>query len=149
MSHVATVDVEVKDLDALAEAARAVGLELIRGQTTYRWYGRHVGDYPLPAGYAKKDLGMCEHALRIPDGPDKHARAYEIGVVRRRDGKPGYALMWDFYSGGFGLEERVGKDCQNLRREYALTVATRAAVARGYQVNKQTQPGGGYLLVLR
>lgn len=39
MSHVATIDVEVKDLDALAEAAARIGMELVRGQSTYRcWY---------------------------------------------------------------------------------------------------------------
>src|SRR4051812_32472193 len=115
MSHVATVDVEIKDLDALDAACKKLGLELVRGQTTFRWYGQHVGDYPLPAGFTGADLGTCEHAVRVPGRAD----AYEIGVVRRRDGRSGWSLMWDFYAGGYGLMERVGENCQSLRREYA------------------------------
>ena len=65
MSHVATINIEVKDLDALGIAAGRIGLELVRGQKEYRWYGQSVGDYPLPAGLTEADLGVCEHAIRI------------------------------------------------------------------------------------
>jgi hypothetical protein len=107
MSHIAEVNLLVQDLNALHRACHRLGLELVRGQRTYRWYGRSVGDYPLPVGFAKNELGTCEHAIRIP-GND---RAYEIGIVTRRDGKPGYALLWDFYQGGYGLVEPVASQC--------------------------------------
>ena len=77
MSHIAEVNLLVQDLDALQRARHRLGLELVRHQQTYRWYGTSVGDHPLPTGFAKDDLGTCEHAIRIP-GND---HAYEIGIV--------------------------------------------------------------------
>ena len=111
MSHVARIDMEIKDLTALKAAAKLLGMEFLEGQTTYRWYGRHVGDYSLPEGFKASDLGKCEHAIGIPN--DK--KAYEIGVVKRRDGKEGYTLLWDFWAGGYGLEAKVGKDGNKLK----------------------------------
>jgi hypothetical protein len=144
MSHVATVDVEIKDLDALAEACKRIGLEFVSGQQTYRWYGMSVGDYPLPAGFTADELGKCEHAIRIPGSET----AYEIGVVCRRDGRAGHTLMWDFWAGGKGLEALAGKDCRNLKREYAAVVAKRQAQRSGFQVNEQRQPDGSIRMVL-
>ena len=154
MSHVATVEIEVRDLDALDEACRRVGLELVRGQQTYRWYGKHVGDYPLPAGFAEADLGRCEHAVRIPGG-DAAADAegdeppYEIGVVRRRDGRPGYVLHWDFFAGGYGLEKVAGPACGLLKQAYATVVAKRQAMRQGFTVTEQRQPNGHVRLLCR
>lgn len=128
MSHIAEIELQIKDLQALKEAAKALGLELREGQETYRWYGRSVGDYPLPAGFTKEDLGKCEHALSIPGSP----YAYEIGVVARKDGKPGYTLLWDFWQGGYGLEEKVGRNAIDLQREYAFAVSKAAARKKGF-----------------
>jgi hypothetical protein len=141
MSHVATIDIEVKDLDALADAAKRLGGELVRGQTSYKWWGSHVGDYPMPDGFTEDDLGTCEHALRFPDA------AYEVGVVRRRDGRPGYTLLWDFIDGR--LKKLMGGETAvNLKREYATTVATRQAVRSGFRVNETRQQDGSVRLVL-
>lgn len=141
MSHVATIDIEVRDMGALAEAAKRIGMELVPDQKTYRWYGRHVGDFPLPEGFAESDLGSCEHALRVlkPDGtPDKHI--YEIGIVRRRDGKPGYTLLWDFIDSR--LRKVVGDECGLLKQAYALVVAKKAAMAKGFRVQEVPMPNG-------
>jgi hypothetical protein len=138
MSHVATVDVEIKDLDALEQACRELGLDLVRGQQTYRWYGESVGDYPLPAGFAAEDLGKCSHAIRIPGDE----RAYEIGVVARRDGRPGYSLMWDFYCGGMGLQDKVGEGCRELKKSYAMAVVTRHAQRSGFRVQRHVLADG-------
>jgi hypothetical protein len=139
MSHVATIDLEIKDLDALREAAAAIGLEFVAGQTSYRWYGQSVGDYPLPDGFTASDLGKCEHALRIPldqqhPDPNFGMMPYEIGVVKRRDGRPGFTLLWDFWNRGCGLEDRVGANCNRLKQEYALAVAKRQARKQGFSV---------------
>ena len=144
MSHVATVDLEVKDMECLAKAAARCGLVMKVNQPTYRWYGRSVGDYPLPAGFAAEDLGRCEHALSIPGDGD----AYEIGVVRRRDGKPGYCLLWDFFAGGYGLQAKVGENCAKLKQAYAAEVAIRQARMQGYRVNEQQQADGSLRLTL-
>lgn len=142
MSHVATVDLEIRDLGALGEAAKRCGLELKRGQTSYRWYGRSVGDYAIPEGFTADELGKCEHALCVP-GND---RAYEIGVVKRRDGRPGYVLQWDFYAGGYGLQDLAGENCNKLRQAYALTVARKQLMRQGYQVSEQRQADGSVVL---
>ena len=138
MSHVTAVDIQITDLEALARAADALGLELVRDQKTFKWYGTHVGDYPLPAGFKKEDMGRCAHALRVRD----NAGAYEVGVVERRDGKPGFQLLWDFWAGGRGLQAKVGQDCSKLRAEYGAQVAIRQANKLGYRHNLTRRADG-------
>lgn len=88
MSHITKIDLVIKDLDALAKACGKLGLELVRGQKTFRAYRS----------------GRCEHAIRVKDSD----RAYEIGLVKQADGK-GYELKWDADIGdGGGLYEKVG-----------------------------------------
>lgn len=149
MSHVATVECEIKDLAHLRMACAALGIEFVEGQKTYRWFGHSVGDYPLPAGFAESDLGHCEHAIRLPSGhPNFKTQdngipiTYEIGVVCRRDGKPGWSLMWDFFCGGFGLQDVVGENCGNIRREYARAAAVATAQKQGFRV-QQTRLADG------
>lgn len=131
MSHVSAIDVDIQDLDALGAAAEHLGLELVLDQETYRWYGTHVGDWPLPAGFTKADMGRCQHAIRIPG----NSRAYEVGVVRRRDGRPGFQLIYDWFGGGNGLEKVIGKMALKLRHEYNATVAVRKAHSQGLRTN--------------
>ncbi len=144
MSHVATIEIDIKDINALDRAAKRLGMTLVQGQQTYKWYGRSVGDYPLPQGFKAEDLGKCEHAL-VVDGADK--QTYEVGVVRRRDGRPGFVLQWDFFAKGYGLEARVGKDCQKLRQAYALEVAKMQAQRKGFRVTEQMQADGSVDLI--
>lgn len=148
MSHVATVELEVKDLGALKEACAKLGLEFAEGVTQYRWFGTHVGDYPLPAGFTAEDLGSCEHVLRIPNAGDMHPddMPYEVGIAKRRDGRPGYLLLWDFWNGGNGLEQYVGADCRKLKVQYALAVAKRVAIAKGFRINEQQREDGSVYL---
>lgn len=134
MSHVTTIKTEIKDLAALKEACSKVGLEFREGKETYNWFGRHVGDYPLPKGFSKSDLGRCDHAIGVPG----NKKAYEIGVVKK-DGK--YVMLWDFWQGGYGLEKLAGKDCGNLTDAYTKTVAmkeaTKFAQAQGWTVTQE------------
>lgn len=131
MSHVVIIDVEIKSLEALIEAGKACGLQFMEGQQTFKWYGTHVGDYPLPAGFTKADMGKCEHALRVI-GNDN---AYEIGICKRRDGKAGYVLLYDFWAGGCGLEAAVGKKSLRLVDHYGAQVAAKAMRRKGYRVS--------------
>ena len=161
MSHVAKVDVEITNLDDLAAACKRIGLELVRGQQTYEWYGESVGDAPLPEGFTEEDLGRCDHAIRIPEGHPIHenyARPYEIGVCKRKDGRPGFDLLWDYFGGGFGLSEflgtklipRVGYDGQmpKLKQAYAICAAQRVAAQRGFRVQEQVQHDGSVRMFL-
>ncbi len=142
MSHVAQMEIDILDLDALATAAKRLGMELVKNQVKYKWYGHHVGDYPVPEGFTPQDLGMCLHAIRIP-GDDK---AYEIGVVKRRDGKPGYQLMWDFWKGGFGLMDKIGETGGLLKQAYGVQVAKKQMLRDGYRVTETKDKQGNILL---
>ncbi len=143
MSHVAEIKLQIKDLAALEKACKQLGLELVRDQKTYRWFGRSVGDYPLPEGFTAQDLGKCDHAIRIPGD----SRAYEIGVVKRKDGKPGYQLLWDFWAGGHGMTQKVGgNQAVKLQNEYAAAVAVKHYVSQGYRVQRQVKEDGRIVL---
>jgi hypothetical protein len=139
MSHVATIDLQIKDLDCLKKAALRLGLEFIKDKKQYKWYGRHVGDYPLPKGFSKADLGRCDHVLSIL-GNDT---AYQIGIVDQ--GKE-FKLLWDFWNGGFGLEEKVGKDAGLLKQAYAVEVAKKQAIRDGFRIKETITKSGKILL---
>lgn len=132
MSHVTTVDLHITDLAALAAAAKILGMELSKAET-YKWFGSHVGDFPLPDGFTAQDIGQCEYKLTIKDND----KAYEVGVVKRRDGKPGYTLLWDFWQGGYGLQDVVGKDAQNLKQEYGIASAMREMARKGFRTERR------------
>jgi len=141
VSHVAKVELKILDLKALKTAAESLGLEFVEGQETYRWYGRSVGDYPLPEGLTSADLGKCNHAIRIPGNPS----AYEIGVRQNADGK-GYTLLWDFWQGGYGLQTAIGKDGGRLKQAYAGAVAVNHYSRKGYRVTSSTDAAGNLIL---
>lgn len=149
MSHVATIEVEITNLQDLRDAAAELGLVFSDGQQTYQWYGEHVGDFPLPDGFNIEDLGRCEHAIRLNDSDRLAARnrygeaPYELGVVRRRDGKPGWTLLWDFFAGGFGLEEKIGPEAGLLKQSIANAATIRTMKTQGYRVaSREKLPNG-------
>lgn len=136
MSHIATIEIIVKDLDSLELACTELGLELMRNQHTYKWYGRAVGRT------ADASDGLCEHAIRVK-GND---RAYEIGLVRKADGS-GYELRWDDYNSGYGLVEKVGAKAGKLIQGYAVEVAVRAAKRAGFRVVKKVTRTDGSVAI--
>lgn len=139
VSHVTTVELEINDLKALKAACDDLGLEFLEGQKTYKWYGRHVGDYPLPEGFTANQLGKCEHAIGIGDD----GRAYEIGVCKNPNGK-GYTLLFDFYAGGQGLMQMVstdGKNANKLLQRYSTQVAKRKLKRKGMRVKEIVENG--------
>lgn len=145
MSHVPEIDIEIKDLDSLEKACEVLGLELVRGQTTFKWFGKHMGDYPLPAGFRAEDIGKCEHAIRVKGAP----KAYEVGIVPRRDGRPGYTALYDFWQGGYGLMDKIGKDGNKIKQEYAAQVAMKHARKKGFSVTRSVNSSGEIILNAR
>jgi hypothetical protein len=148
MSHVAQVEAEIKDLDALSKAATALGCELRLGQTEYKWYGQVMDDKVMPAGFTADEAGRCEHAI-VVRGAD--SRTYEIGVVKRRDGKAGYTLLYDGWHGGYGLEHKVGRNAARLTQEYTAQVTMKSQSVRdlirsGYKINRSTNANGDIIL---
>lgn len=144
MSHVADLKMQILDVECLIEAAKECGL-VVRHKTDFKWFGTHVGDYPLPEGFSKTDMGKCEFALGVPDDPD----AYEIGVVKRRDGQPGMTLLWDFWQGGFGLKDKIGSDGEKLKMEYTAAVNMKEARRLGHRVQRSYNADGEIVLRVR
>lgn len=144
MSHVAEVKLHVTDLDALAEASRELGLELVIGQTTHRWFGRFLNDWndteraAVHQGRDPRTFGHCEHAITQPGNPE----GYEIGLCRRLDGKPGFNLVYDAFAEGGGLHAKAGQDLTLLKKQYAATVAQRHLRQRGYRTSLTRTPQG-------
>ena len=127
MSHITEISVEIKDLDSLEAACKEMGLELVRGQARYKWFGRFVGGAPMPAGMTEAEMGRCNHAIRIPG----NAQAYEIGVCQQGGN---FVLRWDSWQGGYGMQDIVGKDAGKLSQAYAVQVASKQARRQGMSV---------------
>jgi hypothetical protein len=153
MSHITSININITDLSALKAAITEFGAEWREGQQTYTWFGRSVGDYPLPEGFTQEDLGKCEHAIRLP------GCEYEIGVVRKKDGT-GFTLLYDFWSpldyraekvdgklpvvvtdgimqGGQKLHDVFGEGLGRLKQIYGVNKAAYAARAKGYMVQRK------------
>ena len=137
MSHVSKIELEINDLETLEAACASLGLQFVRNQKTYTWYGEYMGDTPLPEDFSADDLGKCDHAVRVPGA------VYEVGVVRK-DGK--YFLLWDFWRDG-GLERALGPGAGKLKQAYAVERVKREARLKGYRV-QQARSVKGIRLVL-
>lgn len=129
------VEIEVKSLNALKEACAALGLSFQDGQKTYKWYGQSMGDYPLPKGMTKADLGKCAHAIKVPGA------SYEIGVVQDKQ-TGNFGLVYDFWgtTQGEPIMKRLGKGLEKLRAEYAAQAAIEQAQRRGLRVTRTLLP---------
>lgn len=146
MSHVTAIQIQIKDLEALKAICPRLGLEFRKGQRTHRWYGRHVGDYPIPAGLRKEDLGKCDHAIAVKGNP----QAYEVGLVKRGDE---FIPVWDFWQGGYGLEAAVGHEGTKLVEAYSQELALRKAqeryVSQGFTLSQESNAYGEAVILLR
>lgn len=142
MSHVVSIELKITDLAALAKAADECSCELVRDVKHYKWFGRHVGDYPLPKGISMKDLGKCDHVIRVCDA---NRSTYEIGVKRLPDGS--YTLLYDFFAGGYGLMECVSADkakqgLGKLLQRYTAEVTRRQLRKQGFRVVERLNKNG-------
>ena len=126
MSHIAKIELEILSLEDLESACKMLGFSFIENQKTYQWYGRWVGDSPLPEGIALEDLGKCDHAIRIQDC------AYEIGIVKKG---AKYILLWDSWHTG-GLEQKIGKEAGILKQAYTIERIKREAKRKKYQIRE-------------
>ena len=116
MSHISKIELEVKDLGILGQACRKLGLELIRAQQTFKWYGKE---------------SRCDHAITVPGA------SYEIGVINK-GGR--FELNCDFYDRN--LENVIGKQGGKLKQAYAVEKTKIEARKKGYSVvERQTKTG--------
>lgn len=141
MSHVANVEMEIKDLEALEVACKKLGLTFIRGQKKYKWYGKfmddwHTKDAAAQNGFDPETFGHCEHVIKVPNSD------YEIGIVKNPNGT-GYIPLFDkFGDHGKAIEDRLGGlQLTKLKNEYTVAVATRQLVRQGYRVRRTERSG--------
>lgn len=145
MSHVASVKAYVTDLEILDKVAGDLGLELVRNVDTYAWFGRWVGDYSggvaaVSNGHDPKTFGTCQHKLRRKD---HQPGDYEIGLVPRLDGGPGWELLYDNWgSGGARIEQLAGKNLGALKNEISAAVSARILARKGYRVSRTVDANG-------
>ena len=68
MSHVADIDIKIRDLNAFAAAIKALGGEYLPNETKIRWYGRFLNDWSSdraavnridPKRFGKTDAGVA------------------------------------------------------------------------------------------
>ncbi len=132
MSHISKIELEIRDLESLKEACKKLGFHFMENQKHYLWYGKIVGNDPLPEGFTEEDFGKCTHAIHVP------AAAFEIGVVRRGNS---YILLWDSWIGG-GLQKAIGKDAGLLKQAYAIASVKRESRKKGYRITEKRMKKG-------
>jgi Protein of unknown function (DUF1257) len=132
--------VSIKDIDALETAAKTFGGIFVRNQTTYRWYGRYMGDTPLPEGVKQSDLGKCSHVIKLPNA------GYDVGVVQQTDGT--FRLMFDYWGPGQELVKTFGTNMEKLIQQYNKAVVVKQAKAKGYFCRTKELPNGAIRLQL-
>lgn len=155
MSHITDVKMKVRDLDALDDACKELGLELRRDKKTYAWWGHFVGDSNQFGNHKVEDFGKCEHAIGIPGVKPSNGSSgnWEIGVVKALDGD-GYELLLDTYGGpGQALLAKAGTNLNRLRQEYSIAQSSRKAKAalskKGFVLSRESLGAGRVRLRLR
>jgi len=126
MPELIPITLLVRDLEALRAVCRRRGWEFREGQRHYRWFGRWLGDQPLPPGVAAAELGHCVHAVGFP------GCAYEMGLLRRGDH---WLPVWDDTPEG-GLAALLGPDGGRFWQAYVTEVVRRAARRRRQRVGR-------------
>ena len=132
MSHISKIELEIRDLESLKQACKKLGFQFMENQKHYTWYGKWVGNQPLPDGINEEDLGKCTHAIHVP------AAVFEIGVVRRGNAN---ILLWDSWIGG-GLQKQIGKDAGILRQSYAIASVKKESRRKGYRITEKRMKKG-------
>ena len=120
MSHITKIHTttRITSLDKLAVACRLLGtVEFVRDAKQHKYWGGN--------------LAPCNHKIRVIG----NQQAYEIGVVQEGDH---FALNADFFLGGYGLEDAVGKDAQRLTQAYNVVQACEAFQLNGFAFTEQT-----------
>lgn len=140
MSHIVQCEIELNDISAIRAAVKRLGGTWREGKQTYEWYGYSVGDYPLPEGITKDQLGKCDHAFGFPNA------SYEVGVTRLANGK--FTLLWDFWSAG-GLMSHMGNEqAHKFVQAYGIEKAKIEAKRNGYFARETTMQDGSVKLTV-
>jgi len=126
MSHISRIELDIKDLQSLKEACKRLGFEFRKNQQSYLWYGRWVGDSPLPEGITEDQLGKCDHAIKVPGAQ------YEVGVVRKGHS---FILLYDEWVKG-GLKTKLGVNAGLLKQAYTIETLRKEARQKNYRFHE-------------
>lgn len=124
MSHFTTIQTQIRDLDALADASHEMGLQFL-ANAQCRGY----------AGITRQ----APHVIRLR-GP------YDIAVEPAKENDGTYGLTTDWWDGH--VENEVGKNYGRLLQNYGICKTTREARLRGLRVNRRQENDGSILLTL-
>jgi hypothetical protein len=122
MSHFTTIHTQIRDIDALRDACKELGLEVLH-EAEARGYGGAVQ--------------RGEYVIRLK-GP------YDVSLNRQGDGS--YGLTADWWDGH--VESEVGKDYGRLLQLYGVHKASREARRKGHLVQRFQQRNGCIKLVI-
>jgi len=122
---------------ALAAAAQALGGTLEQADKI-RWFGRHVGDWPIPEGFTVSDIGKCKYKISFP------GVSYDVGVIPHPQDPSKLCIYYDFYGPGRQLQRIVGKGAEKLMQQYGLHAALAWAKSKGKQASVMQLPNGYY-----
>ncbi|MCK8600093.1 DUF1257 domain-containing protein [Desulfoferrobacter suflitae] len=117
MSHIAKIELDINDLDALRAACVELGASLSTEKKSFIWYSGE---------------SFCDAVIQVPGA------SYEIGVVRCGQN---FELCCDLYESG-GLEKALGKGLGRLKQAYARERVRREARQKGYAVREQKTEKG-------
>lgn len=121
MSHVVKLQLEIKSIKALKKAAKKLDLEFNEGVTSFNYYSSQTAS--------------CDHTMSTK-GASK-----SIGVKAIKGGKE-FELLWDpGYLDG-GTQRIVGRNGENIKKEYAAAAATLEAEAQGMFVTRYDNKDG-------
>ena len=124
MSHFATIQTQIRDLDALHDACVELGVKLIP-ETTCRGYAGIVRQAP--------------HVIKLR-GP------YDIAVEPSQEKDGSYGLTTDWWDGH--VEKEVGTNYGRLLQSYGVNKTMREARARGLCTTRRVDADGSILLTL-
>lgn len=128
---------------ALIKAAQLKGYDVVE-TNVYNWYNRHVGDYPVPPGMKVSELGknalfvlrMAE-PLRSEMLKKRGGTPYDVGVLEDPNNPGCFTLIYDFWQGGYGVDETLGAPirekgeiqllCPELKQTYDMVCESMAA----------------------
>ena len=166
MSHVALFNTEkgkpfITCLESVRLAAKNLGMDVFE-RNTYKWYGRHVGDWKLPPGWRAAEPGRNATLVLKPNAETRkklgiHDDCYELAVIEDKVNPGAYTIMYDFYAGGHGLDKVIGspviksgtQDVQQLApkfvQHYRMCADALSAVEAGDSIEFEEQSDGSWV----
>lgn len=125
----------ITNITALEIAASAIGMTLTK-KNEYRWFGRSVGDYPVPAGTTVSELGKnAAYVLSVDEETCAKLQIdsnglYDLAVIEDPNNPGAYTLMYDFW----GQQNRLDRVIGSPIRENGTVVSIAPLLVRQYRM---------------